>query len=750
MSIDFPEPPSVRYAAAPSVALKKMLGRCNELFHREFPQLVDGAMQRVDDTLYEFADKAHNDRVYFAHFEAQRRLRRERASLKRRFLRNLSDTILLFEDASSILDRGQDQAYGSEDLEILADKELEESLVRSNMVSKAESRYPEQLSALTGYFARLIGRPALRQRDMPIGPAAITDAFAAALRSIDHLELSTILVVYKIFDQQVMDRLDAYYTACVSFAVSQGFEAPAQRHKIVNREARDRRSTVSPPEKRGTLPAQSADGGATHSERVSASDGADFHEDRAPEPVGPAGSAPPDAACTFETLQQILAEARQAPPTAQGTATLKTADLVALLSNLSPETDAGFDDAALTPRALRDALGHRLYTGTDERKPRRMEPNDEDAMDLVFLLFEQLLVCPDIPDSLKVLVSRLQIPYVKVALLDRGLFDDPGHPARRLLNGIARASIGWNDTDLGQGGGLHAIVERIVTRVVTELDTDPRMFEALEQSLAEYVATERRRAEATERRVVHEAESRNARHDARRRAQTLLDAELQACSGAPAVVHSILEQGWLEAMAEAYRRSSGQGPAWRNGERVLRDLLWSVGPKHNADERRELLRRIPELLRDLRDHLSLAGTDQQLLTHWFKELRAIHIRALRGETATGASGRRKTSAHAATPTTHRDAELELPAYIANGLPIGCWLGILGDEGDMQRFKLAWSSGGDAGSLLFVDRSGRKAFELAGPELDALLEQGLATVIGTGEVPLVDRAMDAVRQSLSIH
>jgi len=47
-------------------------------------------------------------------------------------------------------------------------------------------------------------------------------------------------------------------------------------------------------------------------------------------------------------------------------------------------------------------------------------------MDLVFLLFEQILAGGDMPDPIKVLVSRLQIPYVKVALMDSHWSTRPG------------------------------------------------------------------------------------------------------------------------------------------------------------------------------------------------------------------------------------------------------------------------------------------------------------------------------------
>jgi hypothetical protein len=36
------------------------------------------------------------------------------------------------------------------------------------------------------------------------------------------------------------------------------------------------------------------------------------------------------------------------------------------------------------------------------------------------------------------------------------------------------------------------------------------------------------------------------------------------------------------------------------------------------------------------------------------------------------------------------------------------------------------------------------------ELETLFEQELAEVIGDGNIPLVDRAMEAVRQSLTLH
>ncbi|MCG6943020.1 MAG: DUF1631 domain-containing protein [Thiohalocapsa sp.] len=745
MASDQPAPPDAQRIAFPPATLQRMLGHCTERLQRELPPLVDSALQRVDDALYEFADKAESDRSYASYFEAQRYLRHRRTNLKRRFLRNLTDTVALFQDAAHNLRLTSERSFDSADLQILAEKDLEESLVLTNMISKAETRYIRPLRDLTRHFGQLIARPELDQRDVPVSPTAIANAFAAALRSIDALDLSTVLVVHKIFDQQVMDRLDAFYAGCVEYALAQGLSPSSRRHEIVKNG-----DQASPAEAQAAAthnhdaPTE-AQGPAASTEHATLGAVPTARRAAASSPTTDTAAGHDSAASMFEALRQMLAGARHIDPNRSPQATLATQDLIALLSGVEPETAQQAADVALAPTALRNAVGDRLRASMDPTQPRRLAPNDEDTMDLVFLLFEQLLAGNDMPDAIKVLVSRLQIPYVKLALIDQNFFDDPEHPARRLLNLIAQASIGWNESDRDQDDGLYARIDHLVQRVVTEMYTDPALFSALEHELAQHVTGAQAQAALAEQRVVRQAAARNARRGARRRALALVEARTSR-EDLPRIVRTILEEAWLEAMVRADADGGEQDRRWRAGKRVLEDLVWSVAPKRDAAERRELLRRIPELLRDLRACLGTVIVDQQLLARWLKELQTVHIAALRGQSATDLDGelRRETGGDAGavlhpTRTTPNDAD---------ALPVGCWLGVARDDGSIQRFKLAWR--GEAGDpLLFVDCLGRKGFELPQPELEALLGQDLATVIGTGEVPLVDRAMEAVRQSLSI-
>src|SRR5690606_27799687 len=67
---------------------------------------------------------------------------------------------------------------------------------------------------------------------------------------------------------------------------------------------------------------------------------------------------------------------------------------------------------------------------------------DDEVINLVNMLFEFILQDRNLAAPMKNLISRLQIPIVKVALLDKTFFTKGGHAARRLLNDMATAALG--------------------------------------------------------------------------------------------------------------------------------------------------------------------------------------------------------------------------------------------------------------------------------------------------------------------
>ncbi|MEJ7745580.1 MAG: DUF1631 family protein, partial [Luteimonas sp.] len=68
-----------------------------------------------------------------------------------------------------------------------------------------------------------------------------------------------------------------------------------------------------------------------------------------------------------------------------------------------------------------------------------LSAQEEDAIDLVGLLFEAICDVHRLWDVGRGLLSRLVLPYLKLALNDDNLFVQPSHPARRLLDVLTEA-----------------------------------------------------------------------------------------------------------------------------------------------------------------------------------------------------------------------------------------------------------------------------------------------------------------------
>ena len=129
----------------------------------------------------------------------------------------------------------------------------------------------------------------------------------------------------------------------------------------------------------------------------------------------------------------------------------------------------------------------------------------EDAVDLVGMLFDVLLDERDFEPNVRRKIGRMLVPYVKVAVKDRRLFLYKGHPARRFLNAVAEACEG-NHADGPQERELLERVDTYIDRVVSDFNEDVAIFETLEHELRAFMTQHRQRIEITERRAA-EAQS---------------------------------------------------------------------------------------------------------------------------------------------------------------------------------------------------------------------------------------------------
>src|SRR4030095_2372071 len=76
-------------------------------------------------------------------------------------------------------------------------------------------------------------------------------------------------------------------------------------------------------------------------------------------------------------------------------------------------------------------------------------------------------------------------------------------------------------------------------------------------------------------------------------------------------VRQFLFQVWADVLAMTAVKSSQQSDATKAMKRAAADLIWSASAKVSREERAEVIRRLPPLLKLLRDGMASAGVSAE-------------------------------------------------------------------------------------------------------------------------------------------
>src|SRR5262249_2778142 len=147
-----------------------------------------------------------------------------------------------------------------------------------------------------------------------------------------------------------------------------------------------------------------------------------------------------------------------------------------------------------------------------------------------------------IPDGMKWLIGRLQIPMLKVAILDKNFFSARTHPARKLLDTLGEIAVGLPD-DFDSSNPLFRRVETIVEKLIDGFEDSLEIFSVLRQELHEMVAQENQEAEEQMRSTVERIEQKERLAVAKGLARDEIKARLQA-GPMPRAVVQFLAQQW--------------------------------------------------------------------------------------------------------------------------------------------------------------------------------------------------------------
>lgn len=683
--------------------------------------LLGGALDAIDDSLFELANGARSNNDQNRYFETMREVRIKRKGIEKQFQQGLTN-LFRHPPGSDINRRREDtpQSVSADNLSLVDNDDLEEQVAINAMINKAAVSFQGTLLQLQTRLTSLYPGCNSENPVNPLAPEHLSNLFRDACSDLD-IQIRERLILLKHFDRYVLASLgvvlDEANRILIQAGVVPNFHYEAQKSEQV-----------------------SDSGARTNKEKESVSDAVSGKE-------------------FLESIGALLAGYRRHSPDALGGTAgsdsfhiVSKKELYDLLSQI-PQTHHESDLTQGRPERpdLRGMISDLLaQQPTDEGRTAALETMDEDLINLVALLFEFILDDHNLSPPIQVLISRLQIPILKVVVKDRSFFSKPSHPARKLLNALARAGIGWSSHAEKNRDRLYDEIHRVVQRILDDFDGDITLFETLYDEFEQFLSRENRKATLVEQRT---RESERGRIKSRKAQETVDQVLKERLSNRqiPESVRQLLIHGWSRVMFLAYLRDDAEH-RWAQTVRVVDDLLWCLRPQPESQDREQWVRLVPALIKSVRAGLEEVSYNANRLDTMMAELKrelteAFRRQALAEAAEDGPEPETTPAPEVSTPSTavEREQALEDAAMAEHyqtleRIQVGDWVEFQLVNGSCFRCKLS-AVIDEADSFVFVNRMGLKVVEKSRNELAHELRRERLTILEQGA--LVDRALDAV-------
>ncbi|MES2950389.1 MAG: DUF1631 family protein [Pseudomonadota bacterium] len=400
-----------------------------------------------------------------------------------------------------------------------------------------------------------------------------------------------------------------------------------------------------------------------------------------------------------------------------------------------------------------DLAEHNVLRQMRDRDEIRHAPElDRGTVDALAEVFDFVFADQAIPIQMKFIIGRLQIPVLKAAMIDRDFFLSDQHPARRLVDTLAGASVAWAP-EKGEQDPLYVRIEHTVQRVLTEFENDLALFVDLLREFTEFLFESEQQAQVRVEPVAQLERTGESWEQALEQADELIHERIEALSAEQAVAPFLLPfltNQWREVMARAWQDEATRDLNYALAVKTMEQLIWSIQPKTSAEERRQLVSILPDMVRQLNvglDTIEWNGKPRATFTRRLITTHTLAIRLTQSmplDTGSAALDDREGQV-AMQQLDERRAARQFGSQDnfdaqAQSFKRGMWFDVSIEQGTHIRCRLSWVSPMRT-RLLFTNRDGFDAFVRSEREVSAMLRLGRMHMLDNDAI--VGRALDKI-------
>jgi hypothetical protein len=539
-------------------------------------------LDTVDDRFFELAESAGTNVEQNFYFEAMRDIRIGRRATQRTFNQQIEHAFRL------LCLGGEDSSNKTADPPLLLNEYVAEvDAVICRMSNKFKATSSVDLYKVTLRLDAISNEFAVNEKNNPLSHANVCLYFNAAIQSLG-LDSKAKLLVLKLFDHFVMSRLAGLLIA-VNDALAVAGILPDLNQEM----------SVSANEE---IP------GHVHAKK--------------------SGGA-------FLQLQQLMsvestANSRLAPSDKR--TELSKTELLSILSSLQRKTVSPTQQDTRQP--LPDVKAHVLVllnARQDQFLGSSLAQADDDIIQLVAMLINAILVDPYLPDQVKKSIRCLQIPLIKVGIMDYTLFGEREHVARNLVNELARIGVENHNKSAIAREVIYSKIDEVTQRIISDFDDDVSVFEReLNDVLFFY-----KRAQTHLEHLENRAQLAEAGREKSELGRVVVQQSLMLLTKnqrIPPVVQRLLDEGWSNLLLLTLLQGGVEGDAWQDHILTAEALINSVQPGKDSAARRRSLSLVPQLLIKIREGLKKVQLGAFTISQILIDLEQAHLVALSVET----------------------------------------------------------------------------------------------------------------------
>ena len=609
----------------PSPADTRILERCRDIAVGSLSGALKGMLDRLTDEFFAHAEKALQLDTQHLYLEAMTIARDKRAMIedgfRLHFIRGFNDAV------RSDSGHQRKSSFDEEsDFGLVTPDDLEESIARQEMAAKVKGNCRDELFALDKRMGALLHDEELVRHHNPLGAEVLADAFMVCCGETE-ASLKARLLFVTMWDKHMQNGVLSMYHEINQYLVEKNILPKIKRE--IKRQGMSNAAHIAAAAAQAAVQAMGFedDEGEVfqtmqHLFSAAAARGTLPGMGGMPGMMSGSYAAPgtPGMAWSNAVMGKAGVSVAHNPMVVTQLTQLQHGDAAVLGTGMPIDASAL---VAGNVSILRELKNSDLAASLGSL--------DAMTIDIVAMLFDFIFEDKQVPDTIKALIGRLQIPVLKAAMLDQSFFSKKSHPTRRLLNALAEAATGWGDV-ISHESPLYQKVNAIVLRVNEEFEDNLAVFEGALDEFERFMEEQDHTSDALVEVSIDMIEAREREQIKEEDAQQAAESAVRARAAdieVPDTVRLFLCQEWIKPLCAAYLTGGSEGHAWIEAVGLMDDLIWSVRPKLTRESRQYMVKTLPGLLRRLQQGMTKAEVTQSARDQFMSQLVHCHAAAVK-------------------------------------------------------------------------------------------------------------------------